>query len=118
MNNPEANDEMVYSRPGGMTEHEAAKIRRRLAGGMVPNASGARQEAPAILAGSEPSRELKAPELTAEEIAATAEANRQVAQAAADPVNGEVDPLDAVHEAAVGGIIDPPPNANTDSLLD
>lgn len=94
------NDDMVYSRPGGMTEHERAKIRRRLGGGTVPNASGARAEAPAILAGSEPSRELIPPKLTPEE-EAIAEANRQ-ARAAVDPVNGDVDPLDAVHETAIG----------------
>lgn len=95
-----SNDEMVYSRPGGMTAHEMDKIRRRLGGGTVPNASGARQEAPAILAGSEPSRELVPPKLTPEE-EAIAEANRKMRAAQADPVNGIVDPLDAVHEAAV-----------------
>jgi hypothetical protein len=103
----------TYSRPGGITPREMDKIRRRLGGGTVPNASGARQEAPAILAGSEPSRELVPPVLTPEEIEATAEANRQ-ARAAADPVNGDVDPLDAVHEAAVS--TEPPPK--TDLLLE
>lgn len=99
---PQANDEMVYNRPGGMTEHERAKIRRRLGGGSVPNASGARGEAPAILAGSEPSRELVKPKLTPEEeaVAAANRAARAPVDLPPDPVNGVVDPLDAVHEAA------------------
>ena len=89
---------MKYSRPGGMSHNERQATVKRLGGARLPNASGATQEAPAILAGSEPSKELKQPELTPEEIAATAEANRQAraAQAAQpDPVNGAVDPLDA-----------------------
>lgn len=100
---PQANDEMVYNRPGGMTEHERAKIRRRLGGGSVPNASGARGEAPAILAGSEPSRELVKPKLTPEEeaIAAANRAARAPVDLPPDPVNGVVDPLDQVHEAAL-----------------
>lgn len=127
---PEANPEMVYSRPGGMTEHEKAKIRRNMSGGRAPNASGARQqEAPAILAGSEPSRDLVPPKLTPEE-EAIAEANRQARDAASspqgqlDPVNGEVDPMDAVHEtaASVEPIADgePGPDAPpaTDALLE
>lgn len=97
-----------------MTPHEMEKVRRRLGGGApTPNASGARaQEAPAILAGSEPSRELTPPVPTPEEIAATAEHNRNTrvnpgvaARAAADalppdPVNGvDEDAIqDAVHE--------------------
>lgn len=106
--------EHTYSRPGGMTPHELEKIRRRLGGKTTPNASGARQEAPAILAGSEPSRELKAPEPTPEEIEAIAQANRKARELekqilagkpqpglAPDPVNGEVDPLDKVHEAVL-----------------
>jgi hypothetical protein len=90
------NDGMVYSRPGGMAPSEQAKIRRRLGGGTTPNASGARQEAPAILAGSEPSRELQQPKLTPEEeaIAAANREARDKIEAGADPVNGEVDPLD------------------------
>ncbi len=130
MNNDDENDGMTYSRPGGMTEHEKAKIRRRLGGGQLPNASGARGEAPAILAGSTPSRELVQPKLTPEE-EAIAEANRLARakiEAGADPVNGAVDPLDAVHETVVseepiaGG--EPGPDAppaeapKTDSLLD
>jgi hypothetical protein len=132
-NNPVANPEMKYSRPGGMPPNEQDKIRRRLGGGVpTPNASGAtQQEAPAILAGSEPSRELRPPVLTPEEIEATAKANREAraaqmeahhkARAAqplqADPINGEVDPLDAgpgddegdeedeVHAAAVDDLM-------------
>ena len=73
---------MKHSRPGGMSESELEKTRRRLGGGTTPNASGARQEAPAILAGSEPSRELTPPVLTPEEIAAAAEHNRKNREAA------------------------------------
>lgn len=68
---------MKYSRPGGMSQNERLATIKRLGGGVTPNASGARaEEAPAILAGSEPSRELQQPKLTLEE-EAIAEANRQ-----------------------------------------
>lgn len=123
-----SNDEMVYSRSGGMTQHELAKIRRRLGGGSTPNASGARQqEAPAILAGSEPSRELVKPKLTPEE-EKIAEANRLARAAQPDPVNGILDPLDiedddeADLEAAKASTgeplipLDPPPSAELDTL--
>lgn len=68
---------MKYSRPGGMSQNERLATIKRLGGGVTPNASGARaEEAPAILAGSEPSRELQQPKLTLEEEAIAA-ANRQ-----------------------------------------
>ena len=65
---------MIYSRPGGMSQSERAKTLRRLAGGTLPNASGATsQESPQALAASGvPSSPLK---LTPEQ-EATAEANR------------------------------------------
>jgi hypothetical protein len=112
-----------------MTPHELDKTRRRLAGGTIPNASGATQqerEAPAILAGSEPSRELVPPKLTPEEeaIAAANRAARAKLEAGEDPVNGEVDPMDAVHEAAIwetAALADEAQSKqqdSTDSLLD
>lgn len=125
---------MIHHRPGGMSPQERAKTLRRLGGGVTPNASGATQEAPAILASSEPSRELIPPIPTPEEIAAVAEANRKAkadagttlreadTQNAPDPVNGEVDPMDAesptakaIHDAVIE---DPPADEPTDSLLD
>jgi hypothetical protein len=90
-----------------MSPQELEKTRRRLGGGTTPNASGARQqEAPAILAGSEPSRELTSPALTPEEIAATAQANK-----AARGV--QVANEDAVHEAALSDEFDETPQENT-----
>lgn len=111
---------------------ERTKTLRRLGGGTTPNASGARQEAPAILAGSEPSRELVKPVPTLEEIAAVAEANRKARALEADitngktqpglnvqdPVNGEVDPLDAIHEEADAGSLEPVAQDEPDSLLE
>lgn len=119
----------TYSRPGGMSQLERAKTLRRLGGATVPNASGARAEAPAILASSEPSRELIPPVLTPEEIKVVAEANRKAraleadiangkAQPglSADPVNGQVDPLDAIHEEADS--LEPVAQDEPDSLLE
>jgi hypothetical protein len=108
---------MKYSRPGGMPPSEQEKIRRRLGGHKNENASGATQEAPEILAGSEPSSELKGEgmELSPEVLAAAehnrrnreavrqleaetdkveAEAAAEAAVQAEDPVNGE-EPLPA-----------------------
>lgn len=105
----------TYSRPGGMSQLERAKTLRRLGGATVPNASGARAEAPAILASSEPSRELIPPVLTPGEIEAVAEANRK-ARSLPDPVNGQVDPLDAIHEEADS--LEPVAQDEPDSLLE
>lgn len=115
---------MIHHRPGGMSQIDRAKTLRRLGGGTLPNASGARQEAPAILAGSEPSRELVKPVPTPEEIAAVAEANRKaraeadVKATGPDPVNGIVDPLDAIHEEADAGSLEPVAQDEPDSLLE
>jgi len=69
-----SDDGMRYSRPGGMSQHERAKTLARLGGGKQPNASGATQEAPPILASSEPSRDLSPTPKTPEEVAAEIEA--------------------------------------------
>jgi hypothetical protein len=88
-----------------MTPHEAAKIRSRLAAGKAPNASGARAEAPQILAGSEPSAPLKlSPEQeeTAAKNRAIREAHRQAQADAlreADTQNTETgEPLDELSD--------------------
>jgi hypothetical protein len=109
--------EHTYSR-AKPTDSELDKLRSRLGGKVEPNASGATND---ILPGSTASlaARLKQPELSEEQLAAiehnranraaireaTLAAQRKKAKTVKDlppdPVNGEVDPADAVHEAAL-----------------